>query len=227
MAGKEFFISGIDTDCGKTFITGLLAYQLNKSGKKVITTKLIQTGCKGISEDIIEHRRIMEIDILDEDKQALTCPFVYSYPASPHLAIAIDNGHFDVQIIRNNIKRLKENYEYVLSEGAGGLMVPITKNYTMLNYIKDHNLDLILVTSSKLGSINHTLLSIEACISNKIHLHAMFFNQMPEHDEKIAEDSFLFFKEYLSTNLPHTKLVHGNELNKNHDDKIATQGIFL
>ena len=221
MAGSEYFISGIDTYCGKTYITGLLAYHLKKAGKKVITSKLIQTGCKGISEDILEHRRLMHSEVLPEDKSGITCPFVYTYPASPHLAIEIDNKPIDFSLIRSGIEKLKKNYEVILSEGAGGLMVPFQKNYFTIDYIKKNNLPLILVGSSKLGSINHTLLSIQLCINFGINIHAFVYNQMPGHDEIIASGSLKFITSYLNQNLPETKIIIGKELNNNSSPYIV------
>ncbi len=216
--GKEYFISGIDTDCGKTYITGLLAYHLKKTGKKIITSKLIQTGCKGISEDIIEHRRIMECEILPEDKSGLTCPYVFSFPASPHLAADIDNKTIDLNILKTFTDKLLESYNIVLNEGAGGLLVPITDKYFTIDYIKDKKLPLILVSSGKLGSINHTLMSIELCLENNINLHTFIYNQMPGEDSLITKDSFAFFKNYLNKKYPKANIVHGNKLNKNSSD---------
>jgi len=210
---NEYFISGIDTDCGKTYITGLLAKQLKESGVNVITSKLVQTGCVGVAEDIIEHRRLMEIDLFPEDIEGTTCPFVFTFPASPHLATEIDKRTIDFKKIRASQKELCTNYELVLAEGAGGLMVPITENYLTLDYIKEYNLPLILVSSSKLGSINHTLLSIELCLQYGVNLHTVIYNQMPGDDMIIASESFAYFKRYLDKCSPNTQLVHGDNLN--------------
>ena len=222
MNGKEYFISGIDTCCGKTYITGLLAYHLKKSGVKVISSKLVQTGCKGISEDIIEHRRLMESDILSEDKSGLTCPYVFSYPASPHMAARIDNKKIDVNILKTFTRKLLKVYDIVLTEGAGGLMVPITKNYFTIDYIKDNDLPLILVSSGKLGSINHTLMSIELCRQHNIDIHTFVYNKMPDDNSLIADNSFAFFKEYLKTKHPEINIISGNMLDKKSEgfDKI-------
>ncbi|WP_020526823.1 dethiobiotin synthase [Flexithrix dorotheae] len=228
MKGKEFFISGIDTDCGKTYITGLLAYHLKKSGKKIITSKLIQTGCKGISEDILAHRKLMESDLLPEDKSGLTCPVVLSYPASPHLAAAIDEVEINFSLFRKSANELLDKYEIVLSEGAGGLMVPLTPNYLILDYIKENQIPLILVSSSKLGSINHTLLSVQACLDNEVNLHGFIYNQMPNHDEVIGNDSFNFFKTYLKAHSPETHIMSSRQLDKNRaDDLKEVDGIFM
>ncbi|MDP3431932.1 MAG: dethiobiotin synthase [Bacteroidota bacterium] len=210
----EYFVSGIDTNCGKTYLTGLLAYHLNKSGIRVITSKLVQTGCTGISEDILEHRRIMECEILPEDVDRTTCPFVYSYPASPHLSTKIDNIPLDLNIIRRSAEKLLCNADMMLTEGAGGLMVPLTEDYLTIDYLKEYALPLILVSSSKLGSINHTLLSIEICRYHQIHLHTVVYNQMPNDNRLIANSTFAFLTDFLNKNYPEVHLVHGDSLDK-------------
>ena len=82
------FISGIDTNVGKTVATGMIAKALAKAGKKVITQKMIQTGCEHVSEDIEAHRQIQGLPFTDEDTQGLTCPYIFTYPCSPHMAAA-------------------------------------------------------------------------------------------------------------------------------------------
>ncbi len=221
MKGKEYFISGIDTDCGKTYITGLLGYHIKQKTEKIITSKHIQTGCKGISEDIMEHRRIMESELLPEDKSGLTCPYVFSYPASPHLAMQIDEKKIDLNIIRKSNKQLLQKFDIVLTEGAGGLMVPITEGYHAIDYIKEHALPLIFVSSSKLGSINHTLLSLEAIRLKNIELRTFIYNHFPDSDRIISEDSFTLFKTYLSKGFPETKIIHCNELEKGEPSSVV------
>lgn len=214
MKYKQIFISGIDTDCGKTYITGLLAYHMIKSGINGITSKLVQTGCTGIADDIIEHRKIMEIDVLDEDKNKLTCPFVYSFPASPHLSAEIDQRPFDLEKVSEAFCSLRQKYELVLTEGAGGIAVPLTNGILSTEYAKKNHLPLILVSSSKLGSINHTLLSIDYCINNNIELKTVIYNQFPNDNKQIANSSFEFLKEFLAKNHSEIRLIHSNDLRK-------------
>ena len=78
-------ICGIDTNIGKSVVTGLMARFLHEQGHKVITQKPVQTGCDGQSEDILTHRRLMETGWLEEDEQRLTCPYNFSFPGSPPL----------------------------------------------------------------------------------------------------------------------------------------------
>lgn len=215
MKYKQIFISGIDTDCGKTYITGLLAYHMRKSGVNCITSKLVQTGCTGIADDIIDHRRIMEIDLIVEDESKQTCPFVYTFPASPHLSAKIDHRPFDLEIVSKAFESLQQNYELVLTEGAGGIAVPLNNEILSTEYAKSKRLPLVLVSSSKLGSINHTLLSINYCLNNNIELKTVIYNQFSNDDKNIAKSSFEFLKEFLVKNYPEIKLIHSNDLDKN------------
>ena len=92
-------ITGIDTGVGKTLITGLFARHLRAAGHSVITQKLVQTGCAGMSEDILLHRRLMGIDLTDADRQGITCPYVFALPASPHLAASAEGRVIDLDCV--------------------------------------------------------------------------------------------------------------------------------
>lgn len=176
MSGQIYFVSGIDTEIGKTYATGFLAKLWTEQGKKVITQKLIQTGNADISEDIQKHREIMGQGWFQEDHDKLTMPEIFSYPASPHLATRLDNREIDFQKIENATQTLAERFEIVLLEGAGGLMVPLTTSLLTIDYVAQHQFPVILVTSGRLGSINHTLLSLEALKSRGLKLKALVYN---------------------------------------------------
>jgi dethiobiotin synthetase len=209
------FVTGIDTNVGKSFATGYLAKQLSLSGHKVITQKFIQTGNTGISEDIEIHRKIMGTGLLPEDLDGTTCPVILSYPASPHLAAQIDNTKIDLDKIKKATNILKQKYDMVLIEGAGGIMVPISHDYTTLNYIKDRKIPVIIVTSSKLGSINHTLMTIEICRHEKIEIAAVAYNKFNITDERISKDTEDYLKNYLKKNLNSTLWIEIPEMREN------------
>ena len=199
---KVFFISGIDTDSGKTIVSGLIAKFLLSKNKKVITQKLVQSGCTGIAEDILTHRKLMGVDLLPEDISRLTCPYVFAHPCSPELAANMENKEVDLNIIKQNTKTLCTKYDFVLLEGAGGLMVPITKEKMIIDIIAENQYELILVSSSKLGSINHTLLSIEVCKHYNIALKAIVYNNFPAVDDHILNNSRQVIQEYLKKIYP-------------------------
>ena len=208
MKQNVFFVSGIDTDAGKSYATGYLAREWNMNGKRTITQKFIQTGNVGHSEDIDLHRRIMGIPFTQEDKERLTMPEIFSYPASPHLASRLDNRPIDFAKIKRSTQELSERYDYVLLEGAGGLMVPLTTELLTIDYIAHEQYPLIFVTSGKLGSINHTLLSLEAIQRRGITLDTVLYNLYPiAEDKTIQNDTMEFIRTYLEKNFPGTKFL--------------------
>ena len=127
----------------------------------------------------------------------LTSPVVLSYPASPHLAAALDKTEIDLRKVDRSSAELAAKYDIVLEEGAGGLMVPITADgYLTIDYIAERDYPVILVTSGKLGSINHTLLTLDACRRRSIDVELMVYNAFPEIDRIIETDTL----DYLQRN---------------------------
>lgn len=173
----NIFVSGIDTDAGKTYATAWLARQLARKGRRVVTMKFLQTGCTGSSEDIEAHRRLTGTGPLPEDAEGLTAPIIFSYPASAQLAARIDGREIDLTLIDNAMAELARRYDDVLIEGAGGLMMPITDEFMSIDYVAGRHLPVALVTNSKLGSINHTLLSLEALDNRHIPLQYLLYNE--------------------------------------------------
>lgn len=198
----QLFISGIDTDAGKTYATAWLARLLKEKGHSVITQKFIQTGCKDSSEDILAHRAILGEELHEADREGLTAPIILSYPASAQLAARIDGREIDTECISQATQRLSERYDRVLIEGAGGLMVPITDTYFTANYVAERHLPLVLVTEGKLGSINHTVLSLMAIKTLNIPLAGVIYNHHFDADPIIAEDTCTFIRRYVASHFP-------------------------
>jgi|GEM_PF-85957 len=201
-----YFITGIDTGIGKSVATGLVARHLMRQGVKVVTQKMVQTGVSGtISEDILLHRQLMGIEPFAQDLDGTTCPFVFRLPASPHLAARQENRVIDPSQITSATKRLLETFDVVLLEGAGGLHVPLTRDDLIADTLETRNDPLIVVTSGRLGSINHTLLTLEAAAHRRIPLAGLIFNHhLPTNkstdnptDELIRLDSLDFFRRRL------------------------------
>lgn len=203
MSGKVVFVSGIDTEIGKTVVTGWLAQQWAAQGENVITQKLVQTGCVGASDDILLHRRIMGTGLFDEDRDGTTMPALFAYPASPHLAARLEQRVLDLAAIESATARLCERYETVLIEGAGGLMVPLTEQLLTIDYVAQKGWPVLLVTSGRLGSINHTLLSLEAIAARGIALEGVAWNSRDDSgDEVIAADSRGFIRNWVMDIFP-------------------------
>ncbi|WP_374190044.1 dethiobiotin synthase [Psychrobacter cibarius] len=208
------FISGIDTDIGKTYATGLLAKAFMQQGIDVITQKLVQTGVAinldsgemGIADDILTHRQLMNLPLQPCDLNFTTCPYRYEKPASPHLSAKLAGQTLNPELITKATQQLQQSYDVVLLEGAGGLLVPITEQLLILDYIAAQGYPIVLVTSGRLGSINHTLLSLEAIKSRGLSVHSVIYNHIHDDaaqtDEEIATSTIEFLQSYLKSNYP-------------------------
>lgn len=207
MSGSVYFITGIGTDVGKSYATGWLARRWMESGLKVATQKFIQTGNVGRSEDIEIHRKLMGIDSLPEDADLTTSPIIFSYPASPDLAARIDGRKLDLTLADRSSDLLKERYDRVLVEGAGGLMVPLEGEYLTIDYVSDRKLPVILVTNGKLGSVSDTLLALYAIKGYNLRLEAVVYNPWFDNDRTIAADTRKYLRQFLATHFPQASFL--------------------
>ncbi len=201
------FVSGIDTDAGKTYATAYLALRLKAEGRTVATQKFIQTGCNDTSEDIEKHRELCGTGPLPEDLDHTTAPIIFSYPASAQLAARLDGRDIDLGLVAQSTRRLSERYDTVLIEGAGGLMVPVTDTTTTIDYIWEHGLPVVLVTNGRLGSINHTLLSLEAIERRGLTLAAVVYNCHYDTDAVIAADTLGYIGRTLKRRFAEAELI--------------------
>jgi len=194
---QPIVICGIDTGVGKSVVTGLLARHLLKKGKVVITQKLVQTGCNGRPEDILLHRKLMGANWHPLDAEGLTCPYCFPFPASPHLAAQLAETQIDPAELDRATGVLLTKADQLLIEAAGGLLVPLTPDLLLLDYLAERSYPIILVTSPRLGSINHTLLCLEALTNRTMPLLGLVYNLHGNHPREIITDSLKMFKHYM------------------------------
>lgn len=205
---EVFFITGIDTDAGKSYATGYIARELSRHGHRVVTQKFIQTGCTESSEDIELHRRITGTGMLPEDLDHTTAPVIFTYPASAQLAARLDGREIDLSVIDRATQELARRYDTVLIEGAGGLMVPITDDFMAIDYAVTRKLPVMLVTNSRLGSINHTILSLEAIKTRGLKLDSVLYNTyFDKTDATIAADTRAFIERFVRRNFPDARII--------------------
>ena len=198
MAGTTYFVSGIDTGIGKTMVTGLMARRLAESGRDVITVKMVQTGNDGLSEDLEAHRAMCGGERFREDEQGLTAPQIFSFPSSPLLAARREGRSVDPDAITGSVAMCAMKHDIVLVEGAGGLAVPLTEDTLAIDLAADNEWPLILVSCGRLGSINHTLLSIEAAKSRRMSIAGVVWNWCEGVDPEIDDDAVESVKRDLS-----------------------------
>ncbi|WP_432353584.1 dethiobiotin synthase [Sporosarcina sp. A2] len=177
---QHFWVVGTDTDVGKTFVTTLFLRELQQSGMAVTPYKPVQTGLvadtdKGHYQDTSSY---MDHSLYSLNNDSLN---TYSFPvaASPHYAAELEGRQIDENLLLQTIEQLKTKFDTVICEGAGGLYVPLHSNTTrtLMDVVEHSKLPVVLVASAKLGTINHTLLSIEALNTRGISVLGIVFNQ--------------------------------------------------
>jgi dethiobiotin synthetase len=186
--GKGLFVTGTDTEVGKTVIAAGLAGIFKKKGLKVGVMKPIQTGA------IKKNGKLISLDIelmiktsgISEDINLLN-PYCLQPPAAPLVASQITGINLDIKKILSAYTELKSRYEIVIVEGAGGLLVPILNNYLMIDLIKDLGLPILIVAKPSLGTINHTLLTIRQAQSQRIHVIGVVINAFKEDKAGVVE----------------------------------------
>jgi dethiobiotin synthetase len=186
---KKFFITGTGTDIGKTFITAGLALSAVQNGENTAVIKPVQTGIGEYVPDLCEIRRIVpEIMNLPED---IATPYSFKLPASPHLAAAEESQFIDISVIKDALLKVEQLYtpDTILIEGAGGVLVPLTPEFLMIDLMQELNMPVIVVASAGLGTINHTLMTIEILKSKGIDIAGIIFNKMPADPTVIELDN--------------------------------------
>jgi dethiobiotin synthetase len=188
---NSIFITGTDTDVGKTLITGLLARAFCEMGRSVITQKWVQTGCRTFNDtDIAVHLSLMNREV-DEIKPFLpdVIPYRFKFPASPHLAARREKKRIDLRKIEQSHHALCQKFELVLAEGAGGLMVPVTPRVLFIDLVQKLRLPILLIVHNKLGCVNQALLNIEAIRRRKLNLLGLIFNNAENQNAEILKDN--------------------------------------
>jgi dethiobiotin synthetase len=184
-------IGGIDTDVGKSYVTGLFARHLLQLGHSVTTLKLVQTGCTELSDDIQLHRKLMGQPLTEFDRDGTTCPYLFPFPASPALAARMVGKSINASVLDQSIDTLQKRHQWLLVEGAGGLLVPLATDLLLLDFYAARKLPMVLVGSPRLGSINHIRLSLEAIKARDIPLLGLVYNLYGDHPKEIVQDTLL------------------------------------
>ncbi|WP_309497026.1 dethiobiotin synthase [Sulfurovum sp.] len=168
MQVQSLFITATGTNVGKTYTTLKLIKALTEQGFSVGVFKPIETGVTDIALDA--SILLETCQKVNENFQGLTTDDITAYtfplPAAPFCADT--KQEIKLEKIFEKYKALSKLCDILLVEGAGGLMVPITKDYMMIDLIKELNIKTLLVTPSRLGCINDTLLSQEALTAHQI-----------------------------------------------------------
>ena len=173
---KSYFIAGTDTDVGKTYIAAGLARHLKLEGFDIGIMKPYAAGLHKNQPYKSKDVEILANAAKVNDSDELINPYFFTIPASPftaakQLQISIDNN-----LVLESFKKLSSLHEIMLVEGMGGILTPIFKNYFITNLIQDLGLDTIIVTRTRIGTVNHTLLTCKICERFDISIKGIIIN---------------------------------------------------
>lgn len=183
------FVAGTGTDVGKTHLCGLLLDFLLKQGIKAGYQKWAATGPEYPPTDLVGCLRMAGIPLVPE---LVSSQVVYHFalPASPHLAAEQAGAVIDPELIRARYQEMLARHELLIVEGVGGLMVPLNRELLLVDLLRELKIPTLLVAKSGLGTINHTLLTLEGLRHRDISvLGVLFSDGVAEENELLAEDN--------------------------------------
>ncbi len=168
----NFFITGTDTNVGKTYITKLLVESLRAEGKYAVGFKPISCGDRDDAIILAAASGNLPLDEVN--------PLHFSSAVAPHVAALLENKTINPAEIIASYKAISEKYDPVIVEGAGGWEVPITETYFVSDLAKDLNLPVILVAANRLGALNHIFLTIAAIEAKGLKCAGIILNQLED-----------------------------------------------
>lgn len=184
---EGIFITGTDTGAGKTVVAAGLAMALRDRGMRVGVMKPVATGCSGEGKHLISEDAVYLFEAAENEFPALTNPFRFRNSLAPSVASVIEKKEIPIEKILKAYQELQRHYDFLIVEGIGGLLVPITKEYFVANLIHEFGLPILIVARGGLGTINHTLLTVDAAIIRGFEVRGIIFNRIPRVNVSIAE----------------------------------------
>jgi dethiobiotin synthetase len=188
MRPSGLFITGTDTDVGKTVATAIIALALHHRGVKVGMMKPIATGGRWdgnrlISPDAEYLKKILAL----EDDLELINPICLELPLAPLVAAKLIGTRIDLDQVWKAYEILRSRYEFLIVEGIGGLMVPIFEGFMVADLAKEFALPLVIIARPGLGTINHTLLTIQCARYYNLTIQGFIFNNSKMTQIGLAE----------------------------------------
>ncbi len=168
----SLFVTGTNTDVGKTYVTRLILESLRQEGVDAVGYKPISCGGLEDSEILAEASGGLDVDLVN--------PVQLQNAVAPHVACMLENREIDLQELVNGYRKLADEHEVVLIEGAGGWEVPISAHLSMSDLAKELGLPVLLVTANQLGAINHTLLTVQAIKAKGLTCTGIVLNQLED-----------------------------------------------
>ena len=174
---KGIFITGTDTGIGKTFVAVGLIKAMIKKGLNICPMKPVETGCRIKGGELVPEDTVKLINAsgITEPIDVIN-PYRLRHPLAPSVAAEIEGVKIRREKIFSTYNKLSKKYDLIVIEGAGGIMVPVYKKYLFLDLAKDLDLPVIIVSRPGLGTINHSLLTIEAARNRGLNVFGVIIN---------------------------------------------------
>jgi dethiobiotin synthetase len=183
---NSIFVTGTDTNVGKTRISVALIKLLQQEGKRVAAMKPIASGCdltiEGLrNDDALQLRQQADVDLPYEQIN----PYAFAPAIAPHIAAEQVGTSIDLTVIKQNFDLILGQSDAVVVEGAGGWLVPLNSTQTIADLAIQLNLPVIVVVDIKLGCINHALLTIKAIELSGLKLQGWVANNYGKNPQSI------------------------------------------
>ena len=173
---QSLFITGTDTDVGKTYVTAGLAASFYEMGIDIGVMKPFAAGTAQKNGFKSEDVKILSDAAHVSDPENLINPQFFPIPASPYTAWKKLKTKPKIATVLSSFKKLSKLHDTILVEGMGGVMTPILKDYFITNLIKEMKIPTIIVTRTKVGTVNHTLMTVMMCQKYKIPIKGIIIN---------------------------------------------------
>jgi len=184
---NSLFITGTDTDVGKTYVAAGIVVTLRKMGIDVGVMKPFAAGIAQKTGFKSEDVEILANAAQVNDPEILLNPQFFPITASPYTALKNLNIKPNIKLILNRFKKLSKLHSMMIVEGMGGIMTPIIQNYFVTNLIKDMKLQTIIVTRTKVGTINHTIMTCKICEKYKIPVKGIVISNFDTNGYPVKE----------------------------------------
>jgi dethiobiotin synthetase len=180
------FVTGTGTEVGKTVVAATIARTLADEGKRVAVFKPAVTGLE--EEGETDHALLRRASGSDQNDEEIA-PYRYGPPASPHLAAELAGEEIDPERLRAAATAAGEGADAIVCEGVGGLLVPLSPGYLVRDLAADLGYPLVVVASPGLGTINHTLLTVEAARAAGLEVAAAVLTPWPQEPSEIERSN--------------------------------------
>ena len=196
MVNNAFFVTGTGTSVGKTYFCARLLKFLKIKGVKAGYQKWVATGVGiDLPEDLAH---CLEAASISPSPELIgqQVPYCFRFPASPHLAAEMEDKNVDPEVIKKTYNDLAARYDLLIVEGVGGILVPLRRDLLLADILAILQPKTLVVAQSGLGTINHTLLTLEALRSRKIPvLGVVFSDPETQEDERLVQDNMRIIEE--------------------------------